>query len=298
MLACDLSGAGGRPPSPSGPRFTVRVAGVVRTPIDINAIVPLVDSPWQQGWNWDVLVGNPNTVTDPTGYVVPRLAGDQLVGSYSALTNLNGGFTVDGAAVGNVLVFDPLKGAVLPPLLEGRPPRTQGEIVLGTSTLRQIGRHVGQTIKLRTPVGTATAMRIVGPMIVPSVADLLTNGLGEGAWVPDSYFRRLKAELAGRPNVPPLSTSCSPSAAPQTCRPRRRLPGCGTTSALSCYGSSRARPSSTSKALTGCRWCWRDWPPSRSGYRSASPPGAGPGTWQPHISNLPHHRPSRPSPSS
>jgi hypothetical protein len=164
----------------------------------------LVNSPWQQGWNWDVLVGNPNTVTDPTGYVVPRLAADRLVGSYSALTNLNGGFTVDGAAVGNVLVFDPLKGAVFPPLLQGRPPHAQGEIVLGTSTLRQIGRRVGQTIKLRTPVGTTTTMRVVGRMIVPSVADLLTNGLGQGAWVPGSYFRRLKAELAGRPDVPPL----------------------------------------------------------------------------------------------
>ena len=164
----------------------------------------LVTSPWQQGWNWDVLVGNPNTVTDPTGHIVPRLAADPLVGSYSALTNLNGGFTVDGAAVGNVLVFDPLKGAVFPPLLQGRPPRAPGEIVLGSSTLRQIGRHIGQTVKLRTPVGTTTAMKVVGRMIVPSVADLLTNGLGQGAWVPASYFRRFKAELAGRPNVPPL----------------------------------------------------------------------------------------------
>jgi hypothetical protein len=168
------------------------------------SLAQLVNSPWQQGWNWDVLVGNPNTVTDPTGYIVPRLAADQLVGSYPALTALNGGFTVDGTAVGNVLVLDPLKGAVFPPLLEGRPPRAPGEIALGTSTLRQIRRHVGQTIKLQTPVGTTTTMRVVGRMIVPSVAGLLTNGLGEGAWVPDSYLRRLKAQLAGRPDVPPL----------------------------------------------------------------------------------------------
>ena len=211
----------------------------------------LVNSPWQQGWNWDVLVGNPNTVTDPTGYLVPRLAADRLVGSYSALTNLNGGFTVDGAAVGNVLVFDPLKGAVFPPLLQGRPPHAQGEIVLGTSTLRQIGRHVGQTIKLRTPVGTTTTMRVVGRMIVPSVADLLTNGLGQGAWVPGSYFRRLKAELAAAGlTCRRFSTSFSPSATPRACRRRMPTPGCGTTSALSCCASSPARPSSTCKAST------------------------------------------------
>jgi hypothetical protein len=162
----------------------------------------LVRSPWEQGWNWDVLVGNPNTLTDPAGHVVPRLASNRLAGSYSAMTNLNG-CTIDGAAVGNVLVFHPLKGAVFPPLLDGRPPRTPGEIALGSSTLRQIGRQVGQTVKLRTPAGVTT-MRVVGRMIVPSVGDLLTNGLGEGAWVPDSYFQRLKTQLAGRRDVPPL----------------------------------------------------------------------------------------------
>jgi hypothetical protein len=39
------------------------------------------------------------------------------------------------------------KGLLLSPtLLQGRPALTSGEIVLGTSTLRQIGRHVGQTV--------------------------------------------------------------------------------------------------------------------------------------------------------
>ena len=76
----------------------------------------------EQGWKWGVLVGNPNTEKDPTDWVVPRLAADRLVGAYSAMTNMNGGFSVDGADVTNVLVFDPLKGAVFPPLLEGQPP--------------------------------------------------------------------------------------------------------------------------------------------------------------------------------
>jgi FtsX-like permease family len=155
----------------------------------------LVNSPWQQGWNWDVLVGNPNATNDPAGHIVPRLAADPLAGSYSALTVLQGGATVDGAAVGNTVVFDPLKGAVFPPLLEGRPPRAPGEIVLGTSTLRQIGRHVDQTVKFRTPAGTTT-MRVVGRMIVPSVGDIIINDLGQGAWVPPSYFRRFNAKAA------------------------------------------------------------------------------------------------------
>ena len=92
---------------------------------------------------------------------------------------------------------------MFPPLLDGHPPRGRGEIVLGDSTLSQIGRHVGQAVTVWTPAGTTT-MRIVGRMIVPSIADLFTNGLGEGAWVPVRYFQRLKAKLAGRPNEPPF----------------------------------------------------------------------------------------------
>ncbi|MBV9093832.1 MAG: FtsX-like permease family protein [Streptosporangiaceae bacterium] len=196
----------GRTAVPAGTALAGAAAAVIAVAAALTfgaSLAALVGSPWQQGWNWDVLAGNPNTVTDPTGWAVPRLAGDPLVGSYSALTDLSGGFTVDGAAVDNVLVFDPLKGAVFPPLLDGRPPRTPGEIVLGSSTLRQIGRQVGQTVKLATPAGTTT-MRVVGRMIVPSVGDILTNGLGQGAWVPDSYFQRLKAEAARLPDVPPL----------------------------------------------------------------------------------------------
>jgi FtsX-like permease family len=182
---------------------TVAVIAVAAALTFGASLAALAASPWQQGWNWDVLVGNPNTTTDPAGHVLPRLAADPLVSSYSALTVLQGGLTIDGVAVGNTFVFDPLKGAVVPPLLDGRPPRTPGEIALGSTTLRQIGRHVGQTVQLRTPVG-ATTMRVVGRMIVPSVGDILTNGLGEGAWVPDSYFQRLKAKAARLPGMPPL----------------------------------------------------------------------------------------------
>ena len=53
----------------------------------------LVNSPRQQGWNWDVLVGNPNAETDPAGQIVPQLVADRLVGSYSAMTDLQGGAT-------------------------------------------------------------------------------------------------------------------------------------------------------------------------------------------------------------
>ena len=201
-----LERGSGRSAVPIGTALVGAVAAVTAVAAALtfgSSLHGLVNSPREQGWNWNVLVGNPNTEKDPTHWMVPRLATDRLVGAYSAMTNMNGGFTVDGADVANVLVFDPLKGAVFPPLLEGRPPRTPGEIVLGTGTLRQIGRQVGQMVTLKTPIGAST-MRIVGRMIVPSIGDILTNGLGDGAWVPDSYFRRIRTAAARLPSAPPL----------------------------------------------------------------------------------------------
>ena len=41
VRACDVSGAAGRLPAPAGPRFSVRVAGIVRFPSDVSALAPL-----------------------------------------------------------------------------------------------------------------------------------------------------------------------------------------------------------------------------------------------------------------
>jgi len=75
------------------------------------------------------------------------------------------------------------KGPLLSPtLLQGRPPRTGGEIVLGTSTLRQIGRHVGQTVTV-TVNGHPLRQRIVGRAVFPNFGQggFTPTDLGQGA---------------------------------------------------------------------------------------------------------------------
>ena len=56
-----------------------------------------------------------------------------------------------------------------PTVLQGRPPRTAGEIVLGTATLRQIGRHVGQPVTVSIN-GHPVHQRIVGRPFLEKVA--------------------------------------------------------------------------------------------------------------------------------
>jgi len=146
----------------------------------------LVNSPRQQGWNWNVLVGNPNDMTDREAQVGKLLAHNPFVGSYSAIAILasqsQGNAVIDGTVVPTLLAIDPLKGSVYPPLLQGHPPRADDQIVLGTQTLENLHRTVGQSVRIETPTGQLK-LRVVGRMISPSIGDLFTNSLGVGGWV-------------------------------------------------------------------------------------------------------------------
>ena len=88
-----------------------------------------------------------------------------------------------GGHVVPAIGLTPGKGPLLSPtLLSGRPPRTGNEIVLGTSTLRQIGRHVGQMVTV-TINGHRLTDRIVGQAVFPNFGQggFTPTDLGQGA---------------------------------------------------------------------------------------------------------------------
>jgi ABC-type lipoprotein release transport system permease subunit len=156
----------------------------------------LVGTPREQGWNWDVLVGNPNDTSNQETQGAALLAHNPRVGSYSAIAILagagQGDASIGGVQLGTFLALDPLKGSVHPPLLEGRPPRGLREVVLGDHTLQKLHRKVGDTVRTNTPAGPLT-VHIVGRMIAPSVGDLFTNSLGDGGWVSGALARQISA---------------------------------------------------------------------------------------------------------
>jgi hypothetical protein len=170
----------------------------------------LVSSPRQQGWNWDVLVGNPNDLSDRITQDGNILAHDRFVGAYSAIAIIasqdQGVANVDGVPVPTVLAFDPLKGSVYPSLLDGHPPQAGNQVVFGAQTLKRLHRSIGQSVKIPTPQGVRT-LKIVGRMIVPSVGDLFSNELGDGGWVYGPAVRKQQAQQqagsSGGSNVTP-----------------------------------------------------------------------------------------------
>ncbi len=162
----------------------------------------LVSSPRQQGWNWDVLIGNPNDLHDRIREDGRLLATNPNVAAYSAIAILasqdQGTATIDGKPVPTLLAIDPLRGEVYPPLLQGHQPEADNQIVLGTQTLDRLHKRVGQSVQIPTPEGRLT-LHIVGRMIVPSIGDLFSNALGEGGWVYGPAVQKQQAQQRARP---------------------------------------------------------------------------------------------------
>ena len=159
----------------------------------------LVDTPRQQGWNWDVVVGNPNTqpyvgdpVVDPLHQaMVGRLTGNRYVGAFSGFATSDA-VSVDGHQV-DLAGIETVKGSVWQTIVEGRAPLSAREIVLGRDPLRQLHKRVGQTVTLRAQ-GQSVAMRIVGVSLAPTAGDLSTR-LSKGGGVTIAGLRRLVPEV-------------------------------------------------------------------------------------------------------
>lgn len=165
------------------------VAGLTAALTFAGSLDHLVRSPAQQGWNWDLMIGNPNDTQDEVARGGRLLAANPQVSAYSAMAML-GSVDIDGKTVPQVLAVDQLNGAVHPPLLEGRAPAAPDEMALATRTLAEIHKHIGDRVTATGPDGKPAVFTIVGRMLAPSVGDILTNGLGEGGWVDASFVHQ------------------------------------------------------------------------------------------------------------
>lgn len=143
-------------------------------------------NPREQGWNWDALVGNPNDQSAREQATASLLARNPDVDGYAAFAIIAGASqgtaVIDGHLIQFLIAVDSFKGSVHPTLVAGHAPWAPDQIVLAGKTLQALHRHVGQIVHVPTP-GGVLALRIVGEMIAPSVGDIFTNGMGEGAWI-------------------------------------------------------------------------------------------------------------------
>jgi FtsX-like permease family len=135
----------------------------------------LVRSPSLQGWNWDVIVGDRNSEDDITSKG-ELLARNPLMSGYSLVAPAVPGLEVGGVSVAAIGVR-PVKGDVLPRVLSGREPRSADEIALGRSTLRRLGRRLGDVVAVEG-AGRRRSFRIVGEVLLPGASIDLTMSTG------------------------------------------------------------------------------------------------------------------------
>jgi hypothetical protein len=188
-------------------------------------LLHLVNAPLLYGQRWDAAID----LQFPSSAITPAAAGHRL-GRLPGIAGWTFGYHGIVGIGGRVIPAIGLsagKGPLLSPtLLQGRPPRTGREIVLGTTTLRQIGRHVGQWVTV-TVSGRPLRTRIVGRAVFPNFGQggFTPTDLGQGAQTTAAVLKT----QAGPPGTPPefvlLSFMPGPHQAANIARFQRSMTG-------------------------------------------------------------------------
>jgi hypothetical protein len=157
------------------------VTAVVAAAVFGTSLTGLLAHPAQFGWNWNVLL----QAEGGYGNFYPASAIDRLVSTEPAVTGWSQ-FGFSQLPVGNrvipVLGLQRQLGAVEPPTTSGLPIAGDGQIELGTVTMRELGKQIGDTV-LVGEAGHRRRLTIVGTVTLPSFGVDITDhvSLGQGA---------------------------------------------------------------------------------------------------------------------
>jgi ABC-type lipoprotein release transport system permease subunit len=172
--------------------IALATAGVAAAATFGTSLAHLVASPKQQGWNFDVIVGNPNDQSDQVARDAPVLARNRFVGGFSSIASPPETPTIDGHSV-FLAGIEQRKGDVAPVILQGRFVRAPDEIVLGHRSLRALGKHLGDQVTVVAGPRRVT-MRITGVMLGLSAGSVFNGRLDEGGTVTLAGLKRLEPQ--------------------------------------------------------------------------------------------------------
>jgi predicted lysophospholipase L1 biosynthesis ABC-type transport system permease subunit len=165
------------------------------------SLLHLVRHPAAYGVTWDVRVGNYADQRGPE-LAARRLAGNPAVSAYRGLVTGVGSF-VDGRSV-PLLSFAPGKGSLGPAVVEGREPTRPDEVALGATTMRALGKRIGDTVEV-SGVGEPQRLRVVGRVIVNAGDVGAAVAPGRGAITHVDLWRRVGPPGPPGPPVTPSS---------------------------------------------------------------------------------------------
>jgi hypothetical protein len=230
--------------APPGRRRSTTRANLVGSVAAVTAVVTavvfgaslngLVSHPVRYGWNWDVLIQSQGGYGNFQGDDLSKIMAQPGVRGWSAFACTQ--VPIDSQSI-PVLGLDAPDGAVEPPTIDGHPLRGPAQIELGESSLRQLGKRIGDSVRVGTGA-SARRMTIVGTVTLPSLGLQLTDhvSLGRGAMLPESALLAIEHLSA---NQGPVDASLS---------------SLSSTLAINLDPGTRSGP---------VRWCTGSSPPSR-----------------------------------
>jgi hypothetical protein len=149
-----------------------------------SSMSTLVSHPALYGWNWSADIDGGGGLGDiPAHAVAHELDADPLVGEWTGVYYST--LPIDGVNV-PVMGGSP-HASVRPPLLSGHAFDAVNQVVLGASTLAQLHKHVGDTVKVGTPGTRLTTLLIVGTATLPSIGVVGSSHLEMGSGALLSY---------------------------------------------------------------------------------------------------------------
>ena len=163
------------------------IATVVVATVFVASTDQLLTTPRLYGWTSS---GDIHTLSLPATPIATGLGDNSRVAAVAEGTGVQ--LDVAGRPVQAIALND-VHRRVQPDLINGRSPRSNDEIVLGSRTLDDIGAHMGDEVVVR--IGDKTARkRVVGRAIFPESGDA-TGHLDEGA---RDHVRRAPRTRTGR----------------------------------------------------------------------------------------------------
>ena len=200
------------------------VTAVVAAVVFNASLAGLTGHPARYGWNWDLVIqAEAGYGSFSPGTMEKLLADEPDVTAWSEFSFAQ--LPVDGQVI-PALGLQPKLGSVQPPTTSGHALSGPGQIELGSVTLRQLGKKVGDRTQIGIP-GHQQTVVIAGIVTLPSfgVGSADHPSLGRGAMVAAATLRAVMGQSGNNPgfseSLPVLPSAAAIDLAPGTTAAQR-----------------------------------------------------------------------------
>jgi hypothetical protein len=168
-----------------------------------SSLNTLVSRPALYGWNWSYELSAGQGGVVPGARATRLLDSDVHVAAWSAIDF--SALRIDGRPV--PVIAERPGASLAPPLLSGHTLENRKQVVVGTVTLAQLHKHIGDTVRVRNGVNRPATLRIVGTATMPTIGVAGNQHLemGTGALLADQVLpatSRSGYQLAGAASGP------------------------------------------------------------------------------------------------